>query len=178
VSFLFLYSAEWERERHCVFMFVSFLSKFSVSFFLSPFARKVVYSANSKHALYENLICVHVLLLCLFLLLQKIQMYSTCYTWSSKYSKLWKISWTSQMGCFNAKAWQEWAKKCSDELLLPFLPSLINLYTPLYVTCMMIDADTSRHYQPLESIKRVIDSMSFAKLVSSLSTLPGHLFWE
>ncbi len=32
----------------------------------------------------------------------------------------------------------------------------------------MIDADTSRHYQPLESIKRVIDSMSFAKLVSSL----------
>ncbi len=29
--------------------------------------------------------------------------------------------------------------------------------------------DTSRHYQPVESIKRVIDSMSFAKLVSSLA---------
>jgi hypothetical protein len=45
-------------------VFVSFLSKFSVSFFLSPFAWKGFSSANSKHA-YENLICVHVLLLCL-----------------------------------------------------------------------------------------------------------------
>jgi hypothetical protein len=45
-------------------VFVSLLSNFSVSFFLSPFAWKVVSSTNSKCA-YENLICVHVLLLCL-----------------------------------------------------------------------------------------------------------------